>query len=267
MSLCMIDGCNKEESGSMGLCKKHYDWDLSVRKAHICSLDGCTRHIYKNELCKVHYNKAHPKTCKAQNCAQTADAAKGYCWRHYQQQRRLGELKYTGELYQGVKNEYAFREDGCYMLFHDRHGRMIDEARIDANDYEKVRNHTWGNTSRNGVVDIICGTLSISLSRYIMDTPDGLVCDHKNGDRRDNRRSNLRNCTQKENMQNRHGASCNNKLGERGISIHKETGLYRVSLMKDNKRYVKYFKTIENAIETRDILLVNLFGEYANISQ
>lgn len=41
------------------------------------------------------------------------------------------------------------------------------------------------------------------MARYLLNTPDGLECDHINGIPNDNRLVNLRNCTHLENCQNR----------------------------------------------------------------
>lgn len=45
---------------------------------------------------------------------------------------------------------------------------------------------------------------SIRMHRLIMDPPDGMVVDHINGDKLDNRRENLRVVSQRENAINRH---------------------------------------------------------------
>lgn len=74
-------------------------------------------------------------------------------------------------------------------------------AVIDDEDYDKVKTIKWYNVhgyarSRSGV----------SMHRLILNAPDGLVVDHRNHNRMDNRKSNLRVCTQKENAKNtKHG--------------------------------------------------------------
>ena len=71
--------------------------------------------------------------------------------------------------------------------------------------------------------------------------------DHINGDRSDNRISNLRMATALENAQNRKTHS-NNKSGFAGVSFHKSSGLWRSQLAVDGvKKYVGYFKCIEQA--------------------
>jgi len=47
--------------------------------------------------------------------------------------------------------------------------------------------------------------VTIRLHRLVVNAPEGMVVDHLNGNKLDNRASNLRICTQKENTQNRKG--------------------------------------------------------------
>ena len=58
----------------------------------------------------------------------------------------------------------------------------------------------------------------ISMSRFIMNAPKGMLVDHKNGDTLDNRRKNLRICTHAENGRNR--TKINNKHGFKGLKFH-----------------------------------------------
>jgi hypothetical protein len=57
----------------------------------------------------------------------------------------------------------------------------------------------------------------ISLSRFIMNPPAGLVVDHINGDRLDNRRENLRIANHRQNALN---VKARNNTGFAGVSVH-----------------------------------------------
>ena len=73
------------------------------------------------------------------------------------------------------------------------------EVLIDAEDVDKVKDYTWNVDSR-----LYCYTklykstvrLHRYIHRYIMNAPEGMVVDHINGDKLDNRKCNLRICTQ-----------------------------------------------------------------------
>jgi hypothetical protein len=78
-------------------------------------------------------------------------------------------------------------------------------------DFKKVNKYSWHVTRSGGkgrkkgepyAATFINGK-KIYLHRYIMGQPKGFVVDHLNQQTLDNRRENLRVCTQKENIQNR----------------------------------------------------------------
>lgn len=79
---------------------------------------------------------------------------------------------------------------------------------VDCADVPKVLDYSWhrsdtGYAVWRGVKDGKKQT--IRMHRLIADTPDDLVTDHKNHDRLDNRRANLRVCTQQQNLRNTKG--------------------------------------------------------------
>lgn len=78
-----------------------------------------------------------------------------------------------------------------------------DFTQIDFEDISLFEGKTL-TISRNGYVAFSQDGKTMLLHRAIMKPPKGLVVDHINGDRKDNRRENLRVCTYIENQSNIH---------------------------------------------------------------
>ena len=85
--------------------------------------------------------------------------------------------------------------------------------------------------------------------------------DHENGIKTDNSLKNLRGATSSQNKMNR-GTPITNTSGHKNIDKTK-WGTFEVRIMYIT-RYSKTFKTIEEAIEHRDIKIVELHGVFAN---
>lgn len=91
-----------------------------------------------------------------------------------------------------------------------------------------------------------------------------MVIDHINGDTLDNRRSNLRECTNTENCRNR-ADNYNNKSGYKGVFwyTHCKTPKWVANITVDRKKiHLGYFENIEDAIEARRKAEEKYFGEY-----
>lgn len=110
-----------------------------------------------------------------------------------------------------MKNNYRVVGDDVIEIELRWGGKCL----IDLEDLNKVSDaigdYYWYLNEQNYVLG---GNPQQSMHRVIMDTPKGLVVDHLNHVRWDNRKSNLRNCTQSENAQNR---TTNEKLIEIGM--------------------------------------------------
>jgi len=90
-----------------------------------------------------------------------------------------------------------------------------------------------------------------------------LEIDHIDNKPLNNNIENLRHCNHSENQFNRK-AQKNNLLGIKNI-IKTKYNNYNVQIKKNKKTYSKTFKTLEEAIEYRDIKLVELHREFHNL--
>lgn len=132
----------------------------------------------------------------------------------------------------------------------------------DINDLKTVQICRWKITPQGYVANTKYGLMH----HLIMGKPiKPLVIDHINGDKRDNRRSNLRVLKRTLNALNRHKHISNTKLT--GIHKMKSTGHFQVSIMINGKSfYLGYYRTLEEAIEIRKRVEV-LIWNFQNHSQ
>ncbi len=141
-------------------------------------------------------------------------------------------------------------------------------ALVDDDDFERVNAFKWQSTWNNNTGFFYakrteCNngkSSSIYMSRFIMNTPKGITCDHINHNTLDNRKSNLRNCTYSQNSFNRRTRK-DNAVQHKNITA--SCGKFRVQLMI-NKKYVfrKTFSTLQEAIFARDRERKIHFGEF-----
>nr|DAX03843.1 MAG TPA: homing endonuclease [Caudoviricetes sp.] len=124
---------------------------------------------------------------------------------------------------------------------------------FDKDDLEKVKKYNWTINS-NGYAVFRCGSNhknreTIRMHRYLLGYAGSKDVDHINGNRLDNRKSNLRVCTRAENLWN----TVKQKHEMHNIST--SGGKYRVEIMRNGNRYKsKFFKVIDDAINLRDTI-------------
>lgn len=102
------------------------------------------------------------------------------------------------------------------------------------------------------------------LHRVIMGAPKGLVVDHINGDTLDNRRSNLRVCTNAQNLRNQKPVG---SKGAKGVCWRERTQKYRATICLNYKRTeLGGFETENEAALAYDIAALRLHGDYARLN-
>lgn len=96
---------------------------------------------------------------------------------------------------------------------------------------------------------------SILMHRLILNAPEDMLVDHVNGDSLDNRRSNLRLATFKQDRANRRLFK-NSKSGFKGVHFDKDLGRWKLTVSA-------HFDTAEEAAHMYDRIVRMLHGEFA----
>lgn len=100
----------------------------------------------------------------------------------------------------------------------------------------------------------------VLLHRVLMAAPKGVQVDHINGDGLDNRRSNLRLATSRQNLVNRPSWG---KSGYRGVSLH-DCGRWRAEC---DGRYLGLYDTAEEAAAAYAVAAIEAYGDFAYVGR
>lgn len=142
-----------------------------------------------------------------------------------------------------------------YIINSKKYGKQI--VLLDDEDYDKVVKEkyslsvTWDNTIKNFYVAFTAKPQNSSsrlLHRYLLNPSKGLTVDHINRNPLDNRRCNLRICTQFENNQNQ----SSNKSGKVGVTFNKKSNKY-IAYIKVKRKHITLgeFKNFDDAVKCR----------------
>lgn len=145
-------------------------------------------------------------------------------------------------------------------------------AIVDEEDFERVNAFKWyAQKSKPGQVyarrerRINKKKVRILMHRFIMNVSDpNIQVDHKNGNKLDNRKENLRIASNQQNNRNHVMLKSNNSSGYRGVSLYKKTGKYVAYISnKDGKRkHLGTFEKAEEAAKSFDKAAKQIYGEF-----
>jgi hypothetical protein len=141
-------------------------------------------------------------------------------------------------------------------------------AIVDAADHERVSQYTWfasGNGQRMYAACHGPGRKMILLHRFLTNCPPGMVVDHIDGNGLNDRQSNLRVCTQGQNMRNRRPRGKVSKY--KGVSRPKGRTKWAARIRQDGRAlYLGHFEDEVEAAKAYDRKAYELFGEYAYLN-
>lgn len=171
------------------------------------------------------------------------------CGKHYSQFHQFGYFRDNSPRTQRDKNEIIKEGKIAKIALYDKFYNIIDYAIIDSEDIPLIKNIKW-RINCNGYV-MNNSNLSVFLHRKVLGT-DQMV-DHINGNRLDNRKTNLRIVTKSQNQMN---------VNYLGVYKHKDR--WQAKIKKNQKQlHLGLFTTFEEALYARWYAEKVLFGEYA----
>ena len=159
------------------------------------------------------------------------------------------------------KNEIVIYDSYAEIILYNIKNLEVARTIINLSDVEKASKRKW-RLSNGYAVSTINGT-TIRLNRFLLDVTDDLIIvDHKNLNRLDNTRENLRICTQTQNCQNV-AITKRNSSGIKGVSLDAHTGKWRATIHVNGKqKSLGRFINKINAIRVRKEAEIKYFGEF-----
>lgn len=142
-------------------------------------------------------------------------------------------------------------------------------ALIDQDDLERVSRYRWHISRRRGDIIYAAGRVkgdasggSIYMHRLIMNAPSSVEVDHRNRNRLDNRRGNLRLCDGSVNRMNSGKPRYKNTTSRyRGVSYQQHRGTWQGSIKFRGQVFRKTFKTEVEAAQFYNAKAIELLGD------
>jgi len=186
------------------------------------------------------------------------------CQKHYSQKQTHGK---TLSRTSADPNEIVIYKDYAEVIMYNKKCEESARAKIDLEDIDKVKKYKWNLGSDKYAVSKTDDQRRVAMHRYLMDCPDDMVTDHKFGDRLDNRKEHLRNCTFNENLLNQKRGS-RNTSGCKGVSWEQnkrhKNGVWLARITVKGKYYfLGYFKNFDDAVRARKAAETKYQGEFA----
>lgn len=178
--------------------------------------------------------------------------------------RLEAEVRLFGAVFD--RREIDFHEDHAKIPLHGRGGVFHGWAMVDLGDIDLLGGIAWTLDGRGYVVGRPAGFKSpITLHRWLMvgSQKVGFAVDHIDRDKLNNRRANLRFCTQSQNTKNTSLAQSNTS-GAKGVS-RDVNGRWRARIWKDRVEiHLGTFSTVEDARAAYDRAAIELHGDFAS---
>ncbi len=144
-----------------------------------------------------------------------------------------------------------------------KRGVIRGYAAVDDADEALANTRRWYWNKRGYAASDLTGS-RVLLHRFLLSAPEGAEVDHRDGDKLNNRRENLRVSDRKGNGSNR-SAQPFNTSGFKGVGWHKQSRRWRARIMVDHKDiFLGLYDSAAEAGKVYAEAAEKHFGEFAN---
>ena len=188
----------------------------------------------------------------------------GYCRKHYKQIKRHGRIF---ERTRFDPNEFIEDGDICRICLYNKDGEKQAEAIIDIEDMERCKDFKWRLSDDRYVRG---GSKNIYLHNFILNRKTNMkeITDHRDHDKLNNRKNNLRPCNKSQNAANlvKKNTDCTSLF--KGVFWRKNRKKWNAAIMKNNKKtYLGSFINEIDAAIAYNEAAKKIFGEFANLNR
>ena len=245
-------------------------------KKAICIIENCDKDVFCNGYCSHHYyfyNKYNDPLYKppiiSKHCSICGISENDtriiktkeniyLCQRHYLQIYNFGRIL---ERTKYDKNDIIECDNYAFIVLRDNNCNEISRAIIDKEDINKIKEYSWHLNDQGYVITWI-GEEHIRIHRLLTEAKDNEVVDHKDHNTLNNRKYNLRKCTQANNTQNK-ALQKNNTSGVTGVFYHSINNKWIAQITCNKEKiHLGCFDNFEDAVDARKDAEIEHFKEF-----
>lgn len=232
----------------------------------ICTIEGCGRKHEARGFCAPHYQQ-YKKYGKIIH-TEIDGAANGSCVKHSRQIRQMRQPGRILKRTQNDPNEIIISGDIAYVVLYGVYGEERARAIIDIEVVEKIKKYKWS-LAKAGYVQAHLNAGIIYIHHVVMGILPNMekYIDHRDENKLNNCKSNLRFCTNSENMRNR-GKQKNNKSGYKGV-YQASRGSRWVANIRINRKtiYIGTFTDLLDAAKAYNKAAIEHHGRFARLNK
>ena len=204
----------------------------------------------------IKYMKEVRKCCICRSTNKVCNSSIGLlCGKHYLQYKRYGKIQNRTK---SDSNEIILKEDYAIIILYNNKSEPVAETLIDIEDIDKIKNSKWCKDKNNYVKN----SNQEYLHRVIMEESN-LFIDHINGNKLDNRKSNLRVCCNADNLKNRVKLPSNNTSGILGVRYREDRNKWYAEIQYNKQKInLGSYTEKDDAIKARLEAEIKYFGIY-----